>query len=97
MDGAEGSRHPWTLPSSFSHSEPLPHPSPHQPPHSFLPLLQGLQEEGLDLGAQVEATRSLIQDNPNHQHKMDQLSADYQALHRSLEVRSWPRVCAPGI
>lgn len=55
--------------------------------HSFLPLLQGLQEEGMDLGSQLEAMRPLFQGNPNHQHKMDQLSADHQALQRSLEVR----------
>uniref|UniRef100_A0A8I5R0K7 Spectrin repeat containing nuclear envelope family member 3 n=1 Tax=Papio anubis TaxID=9555 RepID=A0A8I5R0K7_PAPAN len=47
--------------------------------------LQGLQEEGLDLGAQMEAARPLVQENPNHQHKMDQLSSDFQALQRSLE------------
>ncbi|XP_077766607.1 nesprin-3 isoform X4 [Canis aureus] len=47
--------------------------------------LQGLQEEGLDLGAQMEAMRPLIQGNPSHQHKMDQLSTDYQALQGCLE------------
>ncbi|KAG8514321.1 Nesprin-3 [Galemys pyrenaicus] len=47
--------------------------------------LQGLQEEGLDLGAQVEAARPLIQGNLKQQHKMDQLSADCQALQRELE------------
>ncbi|XP_043777176.1 nesprin-3 isoform X1 [Cervus elaphus] len=47
--------------------------------------LQGLQEEGMDLGSQVEAMRPVFQGNPNHQHKMDQLSADHQALQRSLE------------
>uniref|UniRef100_A0A2K5CBI3 Nesprin-3 n=1 Tax=Aotus nancymaae TaxID=37293 RepID=A0A2K5CBI3_AOTNA len=50
-----------------------------------LSRLQGLQEEGLDLGAQMEAARPLVQENPNHQHKMDQLSSDFQALQRSLE------------
>ncbi|XP_004754800.1 nesprin-3 isoform X1 [Mustela putorius furo] len=50
-----------------------------------LSRLQGLQEEGLDLGAQMEALRPLIQGNPSHQHKMDQLSTSYQALQRSLE------------
>ncbi|XP_057588587.1 nesprin-3 [Hippopotamus amphibius kiboko] len=50
-----------------------------------LSRLQGLQEEGLDLGVQMEAMRPLIQGNPNHQHRMDQLSADHQALQRSLE------------
>lgn len=70
--------------------------------HSFLPLLQGLQEEGMDLGSQVEAMRPLFQGNPNHQHKMDQLSAAHQALQRSLEVRGQQRVCVnrgqvPGI
>ncbi|XP_074249664.1 nesprin-3 isoform X3 [Saimiri boliviensis] len=50
-----------------------------------LSRLQELQEEGLDLGAQMEAARPLIQENPNHQHKMDQLSSDLQALQRSLE------------
>ncbi|KAL2789525.1 nesprin-3 isoform 2 [Daubentonia madagascariensis] len=50
-----------------------------------LSRLQGLQEEGLDLGAQMEALKPLVQGNPNHQHKMDQLSSDYQALQRSLE------------
>ncbi|XP_055411571.1 nesprin-3 isoform X2 [Bubalus kerabau] len=47
--------------------------------------LQGLQEEGMDLRSQVEAMRPLFQGNPNHQHKMDQLSAAHQALQRSLE------------
>ncbi|KAM6171909.1 nesprin-3 [Erethizon dorsatum] len=47
--------------------------------------LQGLQEEGLELEVQVEAVRCRIQEDPNHQHKMDQLSSDYQALRRSLE------------
>ncbi|XP_034498827.1 nesprin-3 isoform X1 [Ailuropoda melanoleuca] len=50
-----------------------------------LSRLQGLQEEGLDLGAQMETMRPLAQGNPSHQHKMDQLSTDYQALQRSLE------------
>uniref|UniRef100_A0A8C9JC33 Nesprin-3 n=1 Tax=Panthera tigris altaica TaxID=74533 RepID=A0A8C9JC33_PANTA len=50
-----------------------------------LSRLQGLQEEGLDLGAQMEAVRPLVQGNPAHQHKMEQISADYQALQRSLE------------
>ncbi|XP_053457498.1 nesprin-3 isoform X2 [Nycticebus coucang] len=50
-----------------------------------LSRLQGLQEEGLDLGAQMEALKPLIQGNPTHQHKMDQLCSDYQALQRSLE------------
>nr|XP_010967053.1 nesprin-3 [Camelus bactrianus]XP_045361768.1 nesprin-3 [Camelus bactrianus]XP_045361769.1 nesprin-3 [Camelus bactrianus]XP_045361770.1 nesprin-3 [Camelus bactrianus] len=50
-----------------------------------LSRLQGLQEEELDLGAQVEAMGPLVQGNPTHQHKLDQLSADYQALQRSLE------------
>lgn len=57
-------------------------------------LLQGLQEEGLDLGAQMEAAQPLIQGNPNHQHKVDRLSADYQALQRSLEVRGRWGTCA---
>ncbi|XP_003787067.1 nesprin-3 [Otolemur garnettii] len=47
--------------------------------------LQGLREEGLDLGVQVEALKPLIQGNPTHQNKMDQLCSDYQALQRSLE------------
>ncbi|KAM9203038.1 nesprin-3 [Dugong dugon] len=50
-----------------------------------LSRLQGLQEEGLDLGVQMEAARPFTQGNPNHQHKMDQLSSDFQALQRSLE------------
>lgn len=54
--------------------------------HSLLPLPQVLQEEGLDLGVQVEAARPFIQGNPSHQHGTDQLSADCQALQRSLEV-----------
>ncbi|XP_036114234.1 nesprin-3 isoform X7 [Molossus molossus] len=52
-----------------------------------LARLQALQEEGLDLGVQVEAARPFIQGNPNHQRSMDQLSADCQALQRSLECR----------
>ncbi|XP_038193911.1 nesprin-3 isoform X1 [Arvicola amphibius] len=47
--------------------------------------LQGLQEEGLDLGTQIEAVRPLAQGNSNHQHKVDQISSDQQALKRSLE------------
>ncbi|XP_039110492.1 nesprin-3 isoform X2 [Hyaena hyaena] len=50
-----------------------------------LSRLQGLQEEGLDLGAQIESVKPLVQGNRTHQHKVDQLSADYQALERSLE------------
>ncbi|KAB0403338.1 hypothetical protein E2I00_015855 [Balaenoptera physalus] len=50
-----------------------------------LSRLQGLQEEGLDLGVQVEAMRPLVQGNSHHQHRMDQLSSDHQILHRSLE------------
>nr|XP_058915286.1 nesprin-3 isoform X5 [Kogia breviceps] len=50
-----------------------------------LSRLQGLQEEGLDLGMQVEAMRPLVQGNSHHQHRMDQLSSDHQTLHRSLE------------
>ncbi|XP_045757429.2 nesprin-3 [Mirounga angustirostris] len=52
---------------------------------AHLSRLQGLQEEALDLGAQMEAMRPLVQGNPGHQHKMDQISTDYQALQRSLE------------
>nr|XP_042117064.1 nesprin-3 isoform X2 [Peromyscus maniculatus bairdii] len=47
--------------------------------------LQGLQEEGLDLGTQIEAVRPLAQENSNHQHKVDQISSDQQVLKRSLE------------
>ncbi|CAH6850837.1 Syne3 [Phodopus roborovskii] len=47
--------------------------------------LQGLQEEGLDLGTQIEAMRPLAQGNSNHQHKLDQISSDHQALKGSLE------------
>ncbi|XP_022431876.1 nesprin-3 isoform X2 [Delphinapterus leucas] len=50
-----------------------------------LSRLQGLQEEGLDLGVQMEAMRPLVQGNSHHQHRMDQLSSDHQTLHRSLE------------
>lgn len=59
---------------------PLP-PSP-----LFFPAWQGLQEESLDLWAQVEATKPLIQENPQHQQLMDQLCIDCQALQRSLDV-----------
>lgn len=47
--------------------------------------LQGLQEEGLDLGTQIEAVRPLAHGNAKHQHKVDQISSDQQALQRSLE------------
>ncbi|XP_073923311.1 nesprin-3 isoform X2 [Castor canadensis] len=47
--------------------------------------LQVLQEEGLELGAQIEAMRPLIQENSNHQHKVDQLASDLQALQKFLE------------
>ncbi|XP_029397070.1 nesprin-3 [Mus pahari] len=47
--------------------------------------LQGLQEEGLDLGTQIEAVRPLAHGNSKHQHKVDQISSDQQALQRSLE------------
>lgn len=63
-------------------------------PHLFLPLPQVLQEEGLDLGVQMEAIRPLIHGNPNHQQKMGQLSAHCQALQRSLEVRGQRRARA---
>ncbi|XP_006879153.1 PREDICTED: nesprin-3 [Elephantulus edwardii] len=57
-----------------------------------LSRLQGLQEESLDLGVQMEAVRPLIQGNPNHQHKMDQLGSDFQTLQRSLEnLMEWSR------
>lgn len=65
-------------------------------PHLLL-FLQGLQEEGLDLGAQMEALRPLIQGNPSHQHKMDQLSTSYQALQRSLEVNQAPGILHSGV
>ncbi|GAB1297770.1 Nesprin-3 [Apodemus speciosus] len=47
--------------------------------------LQGLQEEGLDLGTQIEAVRPLAHGNSKYQHKVDQISSDQQALQRSLE------------
>uniref|UniRef100_A0A8C6GZT0 Nesprin-3 n=1 Tax=Mus spicilegus TaxID=10103 RepID=A0A8C6GZT0_MUSSI len=47
--------------------------------------LQGLQEEGLDLGTQIEAVRPLAHGNSKHQQKVDQISCDQQALQRSLE------------
>ncbi|KAM4852915.1 nesprin-3 isoform 2-T4 [Thomomys bottae] len=47
--------------------------------------LQALQEEGLELGVQIEAARPLIQENSNHQHQLDQLSSDHQTLQRALE------------
>lgn len=56
-------------------------------PSSLVFLSQGLQEEGLDLGTQIEAVRSLAQGNSKYQHKVDQISSDQQALQRSLEVR----------
>ncbi|XP_031211965.1 nesprin-3 isoform X3 [Mastomys coucha] len=46
---------------------------------------QGLQEEGLDLGTQIEAVRPLAHGNPKQQHQVDQISSDQQALQRSLE------------
>lgn len=56
-------------------------------PSSLVFLSQGLQEEGLDLGTQIEALRPLAHGNTKHQHKVDQISSDQQALQRSLEVR----------
>ncbi|XP_058511215.1 nesprin-3 [Ochotona princeps] len=50
-----------------------------------LSRLQGLQEEGLQLGAQVESVKSLVQENSSHQHRWGQLSSDCQALQRALE------------
>ncbi|MBZ3880168.1 Nesprin-3 [Sciurus carolinensis] len=47
--------------------------------------LQGLQEEGLELGLQIEAMKPLVQGNSNHQRRMDQLASDHQALQRPLE------------
>ncbi|XP_048218165.1 nesprin-3 isoform X2 [Perognathus longimembris pacificus] len=47
--------------------------------------LQALQEEGLELGVQIEAVRPLIQENSNHQHQLDGLSSDHQTLQRALE------------
>ncbi|XP_076777386.1 nesprin-3 isoform X2 [Arvicanthis niloticus] len=47
--------------------------------------LQGLQEEGLDLGTQIEAVRPLAHGNSKHQDRIDQIASDQQALQRSLE------------
>lgn len=96
-DGEGESHGPGTLPVSPTRSprpDQLPQGEAESALHSFLPLLQGLQEEGLDLGVQMEAMRALVQGNSHHQHRMDQLSSDHQTLHRSLEVRGQRRVCA---
>ncbi|XP_028620251.1 nesprin-3 isoform X2 [Grammomys surdaster] len=47
--------------------------------------LQGLQEEGLDLGTQIEAVRPLAHGNSKHQQRVDQIVSDQQTLQRSLE------------
>lgn len=56
-------------------------------PSSLVFLSQGLQEEGLDLGTQIEAVRPLAHGNSKHQDRIDQIASDQQALQRSLEVR----------
>ncbi|XP_069921693.1 nesprin-3 isoform X2 [Oryctolagus cuniculus] len=50
-----------------------------------LSRLQGLQEEGLELGVQAEALQSLVQGNTSHQQRAGQLCSDCQALQRALE------------
>lgn len=90
-------QHLETLPHPSSSTESLQLPQPERlhlerqedplpPSPIFFPAWQGLQEESLDLWAQVEATKPLIQGNPQHQQLMDQLCIDCQALQRSLDV-----------
>ncbi|XP_043373395.1 nesprin-3 isoform X4 [Dermochelys coriacea] len=61
-----------------------------QPDHSGketrLQRLQMIQEELAEFIVQMEELENLVQSNPTHRHKMNQLSSDYQTLKRSLEI-----------
>ncbi|XP_039389788.1 nesprin-3 isoform X1 [Mauremys reevesii] len=51
-----------------------------------LQRLQMIQEELAEFIVQMEELENLVQSNPTHRHKMNQLSSDYQTLKRSLEI-----------
>ncbi|NXU57781.1 SYNE3 protein, partial [Turnix velox] len=51
-----------------------------------LQRLQMIRDDLEELGIQMEAVEKLVQSNSTHRHEMNQLSADSQALKRSLEV-----------
>ncbi|XP_074852663.1 nesprin-3 [Carettochelys insculpta] len=51
-----------------------------------LQRLQMLQEELAEFIVQMEELESLVQSNPTHRYKMNQLASDYQMLKRSLEI-----------
>ncbi|XP_074147480.1 nesprin-3 isoform X2 [Sminthopsis crassicaudata] len=48
--------------------------------------LQQIQEDLQELDVQIENLKPLVQANPSHQHKINQLLSDYQTLKRSLEI-----------
>ncbi|XP_006133760.2 nesprin-3 isoform X2 [Pelodiscus sinensis] len=51
-----------------------------------LQRLQMIQEELAEFIVQMEELENLVQSNPTHRHKMNQLSSDCQTLKRSLEI-----------
>uniref|UniRef100_A0A674HUG1 Nesprin-3 n=1 Tax=Terrapene triunguis TaxID=2587831 RepID=A0A674HUG1_9SAUR len=51
-----------------------------------LQRLQMIQEELAEFIVQMEELENLVQSNPTHRRKMNQLSSDYQTLKRSLEI-----------
>ncbi|XP_027712376.1 nesprin-3 isoform X4 [Vombatus ursinus] len=51
-----------------------------------LQRLQRIQEDLQELEIKIENLKPLVQANPRHQHKISQLSSDYQTLKRSLEI-----------
>lgn len=48
--------------------------------------LQMIQDELAELAIHMEEVEKLVQSNTTHRHEMNQLSSDFQALKRSLEV-----------
>ncbi|XP_051834391.1 nesprin-3 [Antechinus flavipes] len=53
---------------------------------AHLQRLQQIQEDLQELYVQIENLKPLVQANPSHQHKINQLLSDYQTLKRSLEI-----------
>ncbi|KAM9292066.1 nesprin-3 isoform 2-T5 [Morus bassanus] len=51
-----------------------------------LQRLQMIQDDLAELAIQMEEVEKLIQSNTTHRHEMNQLSSDFQALKRSLEI-----------
>ncbi|XP_067411276.1 nesprin-3 [Emydura macquarii macquarii] len=51
-----------------------------------LQRLQMIEEDLAEFIVQMEELENLVQSNPTHRQKMNQLSSDYQTLKRSLEI-----------